>query len=130
MPASLRFGEAKNGVIALPRALFLLRIDNLVDEIDQQAHIAPLPEQDAIRRLPITPGAPRLLVILLDRFGKREVDYGAHGSLVDAEAKSDGAHQHARFIGHPLFLISLSRFRIHLAVIRDGANAFVPEKVN
>ena len=58
MPALARFGEAANGVIALPGALFFRRIQDLFDEVAQQARVALLPQQDAIGRLPSRPARP------------------------------------------------------------------------
>src|SRR5258708_207827 len=75
MAASSRLGIPANFVIALPGALLFRRIGDLVDKIGQQSHVALLPQQDAISRLPIAPCASGLLIVLLDRLGQREMDH-------------------------------------------------------
>ena len=65
------FRETPDLVIALPRALLLRGVGDLVDEISQQADIALLPQQETVRGFAITPGASGFLVILLDRFRQR-----------------------------------------------------------
>ena len=49
------------------------------------------PEQDAIGGKAVATGAARFLVILLDGFRQREMDHGADGGFIDAQAESDGA---------------------------------------
>jgi len=60
------FDKAPNLVIALPGSFLFSRIADLLDEVCQQADIARLPEQKAIRRDSVPPGTSGLLVILLD----------------------------------------------------------------
>src|SRR3989475_11008039 len=127
MPAALRFGKAADCAIALPGTLLLCRVGYLLDEVRQQAGITLLPEQKAISRKPVAPGAPRLLVILLNRFRQREMNHGAYGSFVDTQSESYGAHQHGHFVRHPAFLVAPSSAGIHLAVICNGGNSLVPQ---
>ncbi len=84
MAAALGFNKSPNRVITLPGALFLRRVSDLPDEVRQQACVALLPEQNAIRWKAVASGAPRLLVILFDRLRQREMNYGAHRCFVDA----------------------------------------------
>src|SRR3989442_11296537 len=130
MPAALRFGKAADCAIALPGALLLCRVGYLLDEVRQQAGITLLPEQKAISQKPVAPGAPRLLIILLDRFRQREMNHGAYGSLVDTQSESYGAHQHAHFVRHPALLVAPSSAGIHLAVICDGGNSLLLEEIH
>ena len=130
MPAAIRFGEPADGVIALPRPLFLRRVNDLIGKICQQGRVPLLPQQNAIRRLPIASGASGFLVILLDRFGQRQMHHRPHRSLVDAQSEGDRAHQHAHFIRHPAFLVVPSLRGLHLAVIADGGNLLLFEKVH
>ena len=95
-----------------------------------QPGVLLLPKQKAIGRLSIAPRPSRLLVVLLNALGQRKVDHRAHRRLVDAQPESDRAHHHADFIGHPFLLILAPRPRIHLPVVRDGANAVFLEKVH
>ncbi len=55
-----------------------------------QTRIFLLPEKHSIGREAVASGAPRLLVKLLDGFRQREMDHGAHGGFVDAQAERDG----------------------------------------
>src|SRR5258707_859790 len=64
MPASLPFNKLADLVVTLPRALFLQRISDLIDEVCQQSYIALLPEQDAVGGQAIPAGAAGFLVIL------------------------------------------------------------------
>ncbi len=84
MAAAVRFNESADGVVALPGALLLGRVGDLPDEVRQQASVALLPQQNAIRRKPVASGASRLLVILLDRFGQRKMNHGAHRCFINA----------------------------------------------
>src|SRR5258708_15820601 len=65
MAARLPFNKLPDLVIALPRALFLQRISDLIDEVCQQSYITLLPQQDAIGGQSITPCAASFLVVLL-----------------------------------------------------------------
>src|SRR5437879_13894093 len=96
MPAALRLGKAADCAIALPGALLLCRVGYLLDEVRQQASITLLPEQKAISQKPVAPGAPRLLIILLDRFRQLEMNHGTYGSLVDTQSAicADDHHAH------------------------------------
>ena len=71
MTAGPGLSEAANLVITLPRSLLLRGIVELVNEIRQQAHIAFLPQQNAIGGLPIASRAAGLLVVLLNGFRQR-----------------------------------------------------------
>ena len=68
-------------VISLPGSFLLGRIQDLADEVSVQSGIAWLPQQEAVGRVTIAPGAPRFLVILLDGFWQRHVDHRAHVGL-------------------------------------------------
>src|SRR5712691_6669131 len=128
MPAALLFGKAADCAVALPGSLPLCRVGYLLDEVRQQAGITLLPEQKAISQKPVAPGAPRLLIILFDRFRQREMNHGAHGGFIDAEAERDRADQHAHSVRHPALLVAPPVVDLHLAVIRDGGNPHRLEK--
>ncbi len=89
-----------------------------------------LPEHDAVGGLAIASGAPGFLVILLDGFRQRQMDDGADGCFVNAEAEGDGADQYAHFVGHPALLIAAAVVAVHFAVIADGGDALVLEKIH
>ena len=91
MAALFGFHEGANDVVALPGAVALGRVADLVGEIAEQAGVLLLPQQDAIGGIAIAAGAAGLLIILLDRFGQGEVNHGADGGFVDAEAEGDGS---------------------------------------
>src|SRR6267142_836961 len=95
-----------------------------------EAGIFFLPEKKAIGGEAVTAGAACFLVILLDTFRESEMNDGAHGGLVDAQAEGHGAHQDAHFVGHPLFLVFAAGAAIHLAVIADGGDAVFFEEID
>ena len=78
----------------------------------------------------IAPGAPRLLVILFDGFRQREMNHRAHRGLVDAQSESDRADQHANFVGHPHLLVAPACSGIHPAVIGDGGDSLLLQKIH
>src|SRR5439155_16591391 len=91
------FGEPPHCVIALPGALFLSRVRELVDEMRQQPDVALLPQQRTVGRLAVASGAARLLIILLDRLRHREMNYSSHRRLVDSQSEGDRPDQHGHF---------------------------------
>src|SRR2546421_8670173 len=70
MAALVGFHKTANLVVSLPGALLFLRIADVLNEVGQQAHITPLPQQEAIGGLSITARATGLLVVLLDGLGE------------------------------------------------------------
>src|SRR5690242_1866171 len=91
MAAGPRFHEPANIVVTLPGTRFLGFVGQLVHEISQQAYVALLPKKQAVRRSTIATRAARFLVILLNRFRQREMNYGAHRGFIDPQAKSNRA---------------------------------------
>jgi hypothetical protein len=78
MPATIGLREPADGVIALPGALPLLLVLQLIDEVRQQSDVAILPKQRAIGRESVTTCASGFLIKLLDRFWHRQVNDRAH----------------------------------------------------
>ena len=66
--ASSHLDEAAYLMVSLPGTFFLCCVGNLADEIRQQSHVPPLPQQKTIGRLAIAACTPGFLVVLLDRF--------------------------------------------------------------
>ena len=130
MPAAAALDEAPHGVVPLPGALLLAGSFSLFDEVGQQARVLRLPQQHAIGGQPVAAGAARFLVKLLDGFRQRGVDHGAHRRLVDPQPEGDGAHQHAHFVVHPALLVAAAVGGLHLAVIGDGGDAPVRQKIH
>jgi hypothetical protein len=54
--------------------------------------LAPVEQQQRVRRKAVAPGAADLLIIALDRIGRIGVGDEAHVRLVDAHAEGDGRH--------------------------------------
>src|SRR6266849_4622460 len=61
--------ERPNLVIALPGAVTLGGVGNLVGEKSEESSVAFLPEQDAVRRITVTPRSAGLLIVLFDGLG-------------------------------------------------------------
>ena len=61
-----------------------------LEQAAPQRHVAGRHEQQPERGLAVAAGAPDLLVVGLDRAGRREVDDGAHVGAVDAHAERVG----------------------------------------
>ena len=125
-----RFDKAANLMVSLPGTFLLRTIGDLLDEVGQQSHIAPLPQQQTIGRRTIAACTTGFLVVLLDRFWQRKVNHGADRSLIDPQSKSDSADQNANLIRHPTFLIAAPRLSVHFAVIGDCGNAPLLEKIH
>jgi hypothetical protein len=60
-----RLGELTHHTIPGPRVLTFTGILDLIDEVRDQPDIALLPQEITGCRLTVTPGAARLLVVLL-----------------------------------------------------------------
>ena len=58
------------------------------------------------------------------------MNHGAYGRLVDPQAEGDGAHEHARLVVHPAFLVAAAQGILHLAVIGDRGDAALGEGVD
>ncbi len=69
--AIVRFNKRADGVIALPGAVALGGVGDLVGEKSEQTGVLFLPEHDAVGGLAIASGASGFLVILLDGFRQR-----------------------------------------------------------
>ena len=128
--AIVRLHKSADGVIALPGAVALGGVGDLVGEKSEQAGVLFLPEHDAVGGLAIASGASGFLVILLDGFRQREMNDGADGGLINSQPKGNGADQHAHFVGHPALLIAAAVVRVHFAVVADGGDALVLEKIH
>ena len=130
LAAAFGLHELLDFAVALPGAFFLRIVFDFSVEVGVEAGIFFLPEQEAIGGEAVTAGAACFLVILLDTFRESEMNDGAHGGLVDAQAEGHGAHQDAHFVGHPLFLVFAAGAAIHLAVIADGGDAVFFEEID
>ena len=116
--------------IAFPAAFLFLLVLDLSNKECQESGVALLPKQQAIGGQAVAARAARFLVVLLDRFRQRKVNDGADSSLVDAQAKRNGADQHADFIRHPALLVTAASVGVHLAVIGDGGNSLLGQKID
>ena len=58
-------------------------------------------QEHAARRLPVAPGATRLLVVGLGRARQLVVHDQPHVALVDAHAERVGRHHDAHLVAHP-----------------------------
>src|SRR5205823_14449902 len=87
------------------------------EEIGLDALVLEAVEQRRARRLPVSPGAPGLLVPGLDRAGKVPVGDQPDVGLVDAETERVRGDHRAHFSGHepPLHLLTFGD--LPLAVI-------------
>ncbi len=122
--------EAFDFMVALPGTFFFGGILDFADEKSVQAGVFLLPEQEAIGGEGIASRAARFLIVLLDAFGEREMNHGAHGGFVDAQTEGQGADHDAHFIGHPFFLVLAPSGAFHLAVIADGGDAVFLEEID
>lgn len=95
-----------------------------------KAGVALLPKEVAIRREAVAPAAAGFLVILLDGLGKREMDDGADGGFVDAEAERERTDHDADLVVHPFFLVLAARGGVQFAVIADGGDAVLLQEVD
>jgi len=84
--------------------------------------VALLPEQEAIGAFPSRPAA-RFLVILLDAFRQREVNYFADAGLVDAEPEGDRADDYATSSATTIADFFAAR-RFHFSVVSDASILF------
>src|SRR5580692_9872535 len=130
MTAIRRFHETADGVVALPGALFLGGVRNLLDEICQQTSIPFLPQQEAIGGQAIATSAASFLVILLDRLGQREMDHGPHCCLIDPQAERYGSDKNALLVRHPALLVAPTLIFFHLAVVSDGGYPPLLQEIN
>ena len=102
---------------------FILRNQILLDP-----DIARTVEQNAIRRRPVTPRAPRLLVIRLRTLGHRVMDDIAHIAFVDAHTESIRRDHHRRPIEREI-LLRLASFLIrHPRMIAPDRHAETVQK--
>jgi len=86
-----------------------------------------LPEKEAIGGETVAAGAACFLVVLLDALRESEMNDGAHGGLVDSQAKAWCRPEYA-LRRHPLFLVFAAGAGFHLAVIADGGDAVFFER--
>ena len=101
LPADFAVDEVPDFVEALPGALFFLVIADLRNEKADSGLVALLPKQEAIGGVSVAASPARFLVILLDAFRQREVNYFTDAGLVDAKPKGDRANDNAHFIRRP-----------------------------
>lgn len=130
LAADFRGDKILHAVIALPGAVFFLRVANLVDEEGAQGVVFLLPEEIAVGGEAIAAGAAGFLIELLNTVGKAEADDGADVGLVDAEAEGDGADKDVNLFAHPAFLIGAAGGGVHLAVIADSGDAVLLEEID
>jgi hypothetical protein len=123
LAAALGGDEFLHSVIALPGAIFFLRVSNLIDEEGAQGIVFLLPEEEAIGGQAVASGAAGLLIELLDAVRQPEPNHRAHIGFIDAEAEGDGADKDMNFLSHPLFLVGAAGGGIHLAVVADSGDA-------
>src|ERR1700690_3015719 len=116
MLAGFRLGVADDLAIAVPTSISLRFVAELIYEVCEETDVLLAPQENAIGGKAVATGAAGFLVILLDRFRQSEVDYGAHGGFIDAEAESDRADEDGNFVGHPKLLILAATVAIHFAV--------------
>ena len=121
--------ETLDFAVTLPGAAFFNVVLDFADEKGVQADVFFLPEQEAIGGEPVTPGAARFLVVLLDALRERQMNYHSHGRFIDAQPEGHGAHHDAHFVGHPLFLVFASCAALHLSVISNGSDAVFLEEI-
>src|SRR5437773_1585507 len=74
LAAGIRIGEGSDDVVAVPCAVPLLGIADLLHEMGQQRGVLFLPEQNAVGGIAIATGTPGFLVVLLDRFRQGHVN--------------------------------------------------------
>mmetsp|Transcript_18773 Transcript_18773/g.61302 ORF Transcript_18773/g.61302 Transcript_18773/m.61302 type:complete len:364 (-) Transcript_18773:791-1882(-) len=89
-------------------------------------NVSPAEKQNAMRRLAVAAGTPRLLVVVLHRFAERVVDHKAHVRFVDAHTECDGGHHHLHFAFGPALVGLHARFIGKVGVVkrrRDASSA-------
>ena len=94
-----------------------------LDEKLLRARVGKVEEELAMRRLAVTPGATRFLVVGLDTAGHIEVHDKTHIRAVDAHAKGVRRHGHIVPAGDELVLPILALGVVESAVILNGAQA-------
>ena len=92
----------------------------LADEVGDETAIGGRVEQHAARRLAVTPGAARLLVVALERGGQRPVPDRAHVGLVHAHAERRRRDHHAVGGRHEARLARVALGRAEPGVVRLG----------
>ena len=122
--------EFLHAVIALPGAIFFLRVANLIDEEGAQGIVFFLPEEEAIGGQAVATGAAGLLIELLDAVRQTETNHRAHIRFIDAEAEGDGADEDVHFLRHPPFLVGAAGVGVHLPVIADGGDAIFLQTID
>src|SRR5256885_6139108 len=101
LPADIAVDEVPDFMKALPGALFFPVIADLGNEKADCCLVALLPKQEAIGGVSVAASPARFLVILLDAFRQREVNYFADAGFVDAEPEGDRANDNAHFVRRP-----------------------------
>ena len=74
-------------------------------------------------RFPVAPGAPRLLVVALDRLGQVQVGDEAHVRLVDAHAEGDGRDHDDPVLAQEAALVRGADLSVQAGVVRQGREA-------
>lgn len=115
-------GVSFDFAVALPGAADFAFVAELLDEMNEDGEVAAAPEKDAICVETVAARAAGLLVVLFDALGQGEVDDGAGGGFVDAQAEGESADHDGSFVAHPEFLIFLAAGRVQFAVVGDGAD--------
>ena len=130
MPAIFRFGETTDHVIALPGALLLLRLCDLPDEMGQEANIAHLPQENAIRGIAVAARSSGLLIKLLDRFRQGEMNHGANSGFIDAQPKATvpTSTRTSSDIHRSWFCRRVSR--VHFAMIRNRGDSLLFQEIH
>jgi hypothetical protein len=68
-------------------------------------------EHHALRFESIAPGAPALLLVVLDRFRHAGVEHESDVGAIDAHSKGDGGHDQIALLRRELFLCSAPLLR-------------------
>ena len=92
-------------------------------------HVAGGVEQQAFRLGPVSPGAPRLLVVVLQAEGQVVVDHVAHVGLVDAHAKGVGRHHHAGAVIEEVVLVAVALLGREPGVVARGEKPLLAQLV-
>ena len=58
------------------------------------------------------------------------MNHRADSCLINPQAKSDCANEHANLIGHPALLVLPAGLAAHLAVISNGRNAALLDEID
>ena len=80
-------------------------------------------EQHAFSGQAVTPGAPGLLLVGLDRFWNRRVDHASDVAAIDPHAERNRRHHHVDFLGGEAILRAAAIVGFHSGMIGCGANA-------